>query len=178
MRYDGMITRARKRHPAEFLPLIFKGLFFVVFLGILFWGAHQLKTTRFFPIHHVKILGAKETNHEAIQQILMPLVNKSFFALDVDMIKDRLLKDPWVSTVVVRRIWPDQIWVTLQEKIPFARWNDTNVLSTKGDLFLPNSPEKYHLPNLYGPSGQHLLIMQYHQKMQTVFDALHQRIAR
>ena len=61
----------------------------------------------------------------------------------------------WVDNAVVTRVWPDAIRVVIIEQVAAARWNDTGLLNTRGELFIRNAryvpPE---LPLLEGPRRQ------------------------
>lgn len=61
---------------------------------------------------------------------------------------------PWVDTVSVQRSWPRGLAVTIGEQIPAARWGDSGLINTHGDLFANDAthipPE---LPRLSGPEG-------------------------
>jgi cell division protein FtsQ len=64
---------------------------------------------------------------------------------------------PWVRRATVRREWPDQLVVALEEHEALGTWGeDGRLLSTKGDVFTANlaeAEEDHELPAFSGPEG-------------------------
>lgn len=175
------MTRASKRR--ALIHLHWKGvlqlIFFIVFVFSGIWIANQFNSSPRFPIKTVKVMGAKHISHQSVEHLLSPLVSRSFFDVEVESIKDRLIQISWVSTVNVRRIWPDQVVVTIVEKNPVAFWNEASVLSSGGDLFIPEAgSEPDHLPKFFGPDGKQIYMMQYYNKISTILIPLHFKIVR
>ncbi|MDR3478531.1 MAG: cell division protein FtsQ/DivIB [Gammaproteobacteria bacterium] len=154
----------------------------VVIIGLIMTFAFlypKLKSTDYFPIKDVKIFGVQHLNHDEVQSLVLPFVSKGFFFVDVDRIKERILQLPWVAQVVVRRVWPNQVIITVNEKIPFALWNDASLLSEAGELFTP-AVESYPngLPALAGPPGEQIRMTKYYARMNSLLTPLHFKIAR
>ena len=175
------MTRTRKRQPSfhiswkNIIHIIFITLF--VIAGILY--ATELKGVLRFPIKEVKVIGARHIDHDEVQRILSPFVNKGFFGVEVEAIKDKILQISWVSTASVRRIWPNEVWVTIVEKNPLARWNQNSLLSTAGDLFTPESGVgSTNLPQFSGPEGKQIYMMQYYHRLNSLLSPLHFKVAR
>lgn len=175
------MTRVRKQQPQFHLSR--KGVMglvaFVILSFILLLLSNKLSDSARFPIKVVNIVGAKHIDHEAMQQSLAPLVSGGYFGVDVENIKERLLKISWISEVSVRRIWPDQVFVQITEKKPVARWNENSLLSSVGDLFIPETgTSPGDLPHFYGPEGKQIFMMQYYEKMNQILMPLHYKVAR
>lgn len=139
---------------------------------------NQLNLTRHFPIKTVRVYGANRMSNEEIRNLLLPLVNRGFFGVNVDFIRDRLSQMPWISDLYVRRIWPDQVEIKLVEKKPAAFWNKDNLLSETGEVFTP-SRETYpnDLPDFTGPSGQHIFMLKYYKDINRLLFPLHAKIS-
>lgn len=148
----------------------------IVFMAAL--ALNQVDFSSYFPIKKVKIYGINRADHQEVKDVLLPLVSNGFFTVNVEYIRDRLLQIPWVSEISVRRAWPDQVDITLIEKKPLALWNNQSLLSEEGELFEPKQ-ETYpsHLPQLIGPSGQHVYMLQYFKDMNRLLLPLHARIS-
>jgi len=75
-------------------------------------------------------------------------------AVDLDVVADAVRRLSWVDTVGVRRRWPRGLSVFVVEQVPVARWGETGLLNTRGELFVNDAkhipPE---LPELTGPPG-------------------------
>jgi cell division protein FtsQ len=154
----------------------------VCFVALVFFITHlvnQLRTNQYFPIKEVKIAGIQHVNHDEVQHILLPLVNKGFFAVSVEHIRETLNQFPWVSDASVRRVWPNQIVIQVSEKLPFALWNNEKLLSTSGQLFTP-SRESFPvgLPEFVGPEGAQLKMMENYSKINKILAPLHFKMTR
>lgn len=175
------IGRVRKHYrSARFSrKVILKAIVFTLFVLMGSISFTKFSTSRYFPIHNVKIFGVQHLNHEEVQEMITPFVSNGFFKTNIDRIKERVLQLPWVSEVVVRKVWPDLIIVTINEKKPVALWNNTTLLSAAGELFSPPvTTYPADLPQLVGPTGEQIEMVQYYLKMSNVLMPLHFKITR
>jgi len=142
-------------------------------------AVNQCKFINYFPIKEVKVAGIQHVTQQDIQRLLIPLVKKGFFGVNVAHIKESLLQFAWIENVSVRRIWPNQLLVQVTEKNPLARWNETKLLSTSGQIFSP-SKQSYplDLPLFVAPEGEQLQLVHYYEKMNTVLLPLRVKITR
>ena len=80
-------------------------------------------------------------------------------AIDLSAVGDAVRRLPWVDTVSVRRSWPRGLSVFVVEQVPVARWGETGLLNTRGEVFVHDArhvpPE---LPELAGPPGTEQLV--------------------
>ncbi len=81
---------------------------------------------------------------------------KGYFGQDVKQIEERLTNIPWVHNVVVRKLWPNKLSLTIFEHQPIALWNDNKLLSNQGIVFsLPfDRINRIGFPVLYGPETE------------------------
>lgn len=176
-----MDVRARTQYSRNIFRNTLQGIKFalygVVILSSIYAVSH-IHLSRFFPIKKVQIYGVNRIDQDEVHSLLLPLVNHGFFAADVDRIRDQLVQLPWVSTTVVRRVWPDQIEITFIEKVPVARWNDQSLLSEGGELFSPKQ-DTYpsDLAAFVGPDGKQIEMLQYFYEMNRLLSPLHARIS-
>lgn len=163
-------SRARKRQIESlnfYTKWAIKLALFLVFISILCFLSAKFKT--YFPIKNVNVYGVQRIDESLLQEMLTPLVDKGFFAIDVEYIKDQLLQDPWVSKATVQRVWPDQINITVIEKKPIARWNKSSLLTVNGELFNPEEHSfNSEMPNFIGPMGQHMKLLEYYKLINTI----------
>jgi cell division protein FtsQ len=156
-----------------------KALGFIVFIYLLTLAFNQFKTANYFAIKEVQVVGVHNSDQQAIQNLLMPLVNKSFFIIDVDLIKERLLQFPWVSTASVKRVWPGQVSIQITEKIPTARWNEQSLLSSAGEVFTPAAATfPMGLPQFVAPDGEQIHMLQYYAQLTRLLKPLNLKITR
>lgn len=176
-----MVSGRAKKQQFDMLhfysKFVLKMSLLLLFSVSLFFCFSKIKT--YFPIKSVRVFGVQHIAQDRLQYALTPLVNKGFFSVDVETIKDRLLQSPWVSKAVVQRVWPGQVLITLIEKKPMARWNSLGLLSSNGELFTPEeNTGGLGLPQFVGAEGQHLEMMHYYLKMSALLSTLHFKIKR
>lgn len=156
-----------------FFKLFLIGGFFV--LG--FEAYRSLHETRYFPVQLVHVYGAQHVDHKELQNLLKPLVAHNFFAVDMELIKDRLHQFSWVEDITIRRVWPDRVDIIIAERQPIAHWHDGNLLSAGGDLF---SPGEYstpaNLPQFIGPDGTQGTMLQFFNDFNRELTPLHAKI--
>lgn len=103
-----------------------------------------------FPLREVKVDG--QLNHvsrEQVQLIVAKHLKGNFFTLDLVKARKAFEKLPWARKVSVRRRWPDQLEVLIEEHQAMARWSSVALVNTKGELF--HAASGSDLPVFYGP---------------------------
>lgn len=174
MRYSREQTSGVWQHLLQVCKLLF--LVFLILSS--FFVVKRFKLSNHFPIRTVQIYGIQHVSQEDLEELLTPLVRRSFFAVNVAYLRNRILQMPWVAETYVRRAWPDRIEVRVVEKKAAAKWNDQNLLSKAGELFSP-AEESYPqgLPQFTGPDGKHIIMLQYYDQMNRILDPLHAKIS-
>lgn len=82
-------------------------------------------------------------------------VGGSFFTIDLEQTRKVFEQLAWVRKVSLRRHFPWGLEITLEEHVPMARWNETALVNTYGEVFAGQS--KLDLPEFNGEpdtSGQ------------------------
>ena len=103
-----------------------------------------------FPLREVKINGQlAHVNREQIKLIVAKHLKGNFFTLDLVKARDAFQKLPWAREVSVRRRWPDQLEVAIEEHQSLARWGNIALVNTHGELF--QAATDAELPVFYGP---------------------------
>jgi len=152
------------------------GFFVSLFLVSYFYT--QFNQINYFSIKDVKVVGIQHLDQQEVQRLLLPLVRKGFFTVDVERIRECLLQLPWIGEAYVRRIWPNQIVIRVVEKVPLARWNSSSLLSTAGDIFTPMPLDTLSaaLPQFNGPEGEQIHMLNYYSKIKALVRPLHSSI--
>ena len=90
----------------------------------------------------------------ALRSIIHAHTAGGFLRVRMEHLEKELVKLTWVNQATVQRFWPDTLSVKILQHDPIARWGDTGLMNTYGDLFFPNDMndiESYKtLPMLYG----------------------------
>ena len=107
------------------------------------------------PVRRVLVEGSfQRVSAPEIESVVSKTVDGGLASVDLDAVRREVEKIAWVDDALVSRQWPDAIRVTVVEEVAAARWNDTGLLNTRGELFIRNArfvpPE---LPSLEGPDG-------------------------
>ena len=81
-------------------------------------------------------------------------LGQGFLSVDLDVLSERLEALDWVEDARVWRRWPDTLVVRISEHVAAARWGESGLLNTRGELFTEDSRHSYpELPSLAGPPG-------------------------
>ncbi|WP_373779091.1 cell division protein FtsQ/DivIB [Glaesserella sp.] len=109
------------------------------------------------------------TTNTDIREILSkePLL-KGYFEQDIQEVKDKFLAVSWIKDVVVRKVYPDRLSITLLEHRPVALWNKEQYLSDQGVVFsLPKGRfDGSGLPVLAGPDSESKVVLEAWSKIQ------------
>lgn len=144
-----------------------------VFVGMRTWSL--LKNPNFMPIKTVKIDASyQHLNPQNLQDIIAPYVSTGLFSVDVENLKRQLLQQPWIYNVLIRRVWPDELEIQIDEQQTVAIWNKTELVNVEGDVFIP--PIKTFpqgLPLFQGPDGQQQIVLQQYQQFSGILAPLH-----
>ena len=80
-------------------------------------------------------------------------------SVDLDAVRSAIAALPWVDTASVQRAWPRGLSVTVVEQVAAARWGESGLLNTRGELFASAAT---HIPpelaRLSGPPGTQSLV--------------------
>jgi cell division protein FtsQ len=103
-----------------------------------------------FPLREVRVDGELgHVNREQIKLIVARHLNGNFFTVDLIKARDAFEKLPWARNVSVRRRWPDQLEVMIEEHKELARWGNLALVNSYGELF--HAASDSDLPVFYGP---------------------------
>jgi cell division protein FtsQ len=135
----------------------------LVVLALVFLLASGLtKLTRlpYFNLQRVQLEGDLQRNNLAtVRANIVPRMQGGFFNVDLGKSRDVFESVPWVRKAVVRRVWPNELRVTLEEHRPAAYWHhedrEDQLVNTHGEVFDANlgDVEDEHLPTLEAPAN-------------------------
>ena len=124
-------------------------------MALVGWAWVQLRDPHTLPIQWVRVEGEfRQLKPALLQAMVAAEVKGGSYTVRVDAIRQVLLRNPWVQSVAVRRIWPDGLEVRVAEKKAVAVWGEQGLLDPEGQLFSPPK-ESYPLGliRLNGPPG-------------------------
>ncbi len=92
--------------------------------------------------------------HETLMGALEPLIGNSYFASDLNRVKEQVEMLPWVQSAAVGREWPGTLTVDVIEHHPVAFWNGRALMNRNGEVFSPANPRVSGIPAFFGPEGK------------------------
>ena len=127
-------------------------LAFMVGLGVMGWG---LVASFDRPVGKVEVGGQfQRVAPVQIEEVVTPFRGAGFLSIDLEALRMALETIPWVDRARVERKWPNGVRVFITEHVAAARWGESGLMNTRGELFLDDAthipPE---LPHLVGPPG-------------------------
>lgn len=147
---------------AKALNATASGIFALTLLACLAAGVWWLAQRPVFNLRTIRIesMGQDELKHVSILTLrnnALGRIKGNFFTTNLDNVRQAFESVPWVRRAAVRREWPDQLIVALEEHEALGTWGeDGRLLSTKGDVFTANlaeAEEDHALPEFSGPEG-------------------------
>ncbi|HSZ75367.1 MAG TPA: FtsQ-type POTRA domain-containing protein [Rhizomicrobium sp.] len=161
---DAVLSPFHLKRPMLVLTLALGGL---AVLAALFIGGYvraavhgveealdAVATDAGFGISQVHIAGNARTKPDEIAAVLGLAPGQSIFGADVHAARERLMQLPWVADADVRRRFPDDISVSVVEKMPFALWQAPNglyVIERSGGVITNKGVDEFSkLPHFVG----------------------------
>jgi cell division protein FtsQ len=97
--------------------LCFSGALVIIGLGL---SVQLLVASDLFRIDQVNIIGGSQLRQENILALSDIQTGISTFALDLEMIGSKIEENPWVRSARVERIFPRQVNIVVEERVPAA----------------------------------------------------------
>lgn len=117
-------------------------------VAVLLAGARQLLNR---PVTiEVAGTGQRVTSLE-VEAALQPFAGMGFLEVELAALRAAAEALPWVDRARVQRAFPARLIVTVTEQVAAARWGQSGLLNTRGELFVTES--RYALPELPGLDG-------------------------
>jgi cell division protein FtsQ len=138
------------------------GLIAVVMLVLIASGVWWLSQRPMFTLGSVRVesmydIELKRVNELTLRAGVIGKFKGNFFTTNLEQVRTAFESVPWVRRATVRREWPDQLIVSIEEHEPLGTWGeDGRLLSVKGDVFTANlaeADEDHPLPEFEGPEG-------------------------
>jgi cell division protein FtsQ len=157
------------------------GIFVLTLLACIAAGVWWVAQRPMFNLRTIRIesIGQDElrhVNHLTLRNNALGRLKGNFFTTNLDAVRQAFESVPWVRRATVRREWPDQLIVALEEHEALGTWGgDGRLLSTKGDVFTANlaeAEEDHTLPEFDGPDGSEKEVLSRYDELRTWFAPL------
>jgi cell division protein FtsQ len=142
----------------------------LVLVSVLSDGFRWLIHRPAFAIEQVRVEGELMRNSaDELRAGVLSRLPGNFFTLDLADAREELEAIPWVRRVVVRRLWPDQLVVHIEEHQALAVWREPGLpdrlLNRQGEVFEVNLGDVDNLPEFEGGHGQSGLLIAMYGKL-------------
>lgn len=124
----------------------------MVGVALMVWG---LVVSFDRPIGKVEVGGQfQRVTPLQIEEVVAQFRGSGFLSVDLAALRTSLETIPWVDRARVERQWPNGVRVFITEHVAAARWGESGLMNTRGELFLKDARHiPQELPQLVGPSG-------------------------
>ena len=105
-----------------------------------------------FPVTEVRVMSPmSHVTRQQVEAVARRELHGTFFSLQLRPTRLAFESLPWVRQAEVRKRWPGRVEVTLTEHVPLARWGETALVNTHGEVF--EAAYEGDLPQFNGPAG-------------------------
>ena len=77
-----------------------------------------------FVVRYVDVVGEGRISEEQVRNALGVRSGDYLFDMDIKNAQARVQSLNWVDTAIVRRLWPNRVVVHVNERIPYALWQE------------------------------------------------------
>jgi cell division protein FtsQ len=167
------------------LRLIANVLFNISLLLVLYSGARHVLYLPMFSLRAVELTAIPlHVDAIGLERVVHENVKGNFFSVDLDRTRLAFEQLPWVRKVSVRRKFPWNLQVDLEEHIAVARWNrngspdkqKTELVNTFGEVFSANCKEA--LPEFIGQNENSAQIASMYVELSGILKPLQQTIVQ
>jgi cell division protein FtsQ len=151
------------------------------------WGLYWIGQR---PVFNIEQISVQSANEQDLEHIKVPMIKAkaisqfsgNFFTLRLDQARTAFEEMPWVRVASVRRVWPNQIQVSIEEHDPVGVWlgqNGPELMNHYGELFTVNLAEANDRKNLVifqGPPNSNKEVLELYQQLDEWFKKLDHKI--
>ncbi len=156
------VSRSRRRKARRGLAILLGGSFAAGLLGGIAYAArYQLTHSPRFRLRRIEISATTRVPREELRRPLARHVGRNLFRLDLNRLERTLQENRWVRRAVVKRVLPDAVSCTIEERVPkgLALIRDRVwLVDEEGAPIQPYGPgaQEYSWPILTGIDGSNV----------------------
>ena len=102
------------------------------------------------------------------QELYAIMAAASLEHIRLDSIKAQLQSVDWIAQVNVRRRWPDHLLINIKPEVALALWNHNQFINAAGHTYRSQYQHRQHLPQLYGPSGSAIQVIDRYREISSL----------
>jgi cell division protein FtsQ len=124
-------------------------------LSILIWALDR-------PVRVISMDGSfQRVSPGQIEKAVATYAHAGFMSANLGDIQRAVEALPWVDHARIARRWPNSLHVAVTEQTAAARWGESGLLNTRGELFVRAAAHvPAELPRLNGPEGSEAQVAQ------------------
>ena len=136
------------------IGIILAVIFSIFYAGFQFWK--KMSSPNTLPLHTITVVAeGSHLSPEVLSDIIHSQLKGNFLAFNSNGIKQALMALPWVDNISIRRVWPDELVISVAERKPVAIWGKAGLLDRHLKLFTPDLKSfPPNLPKLSGPKNK------------------------
>jgi cell division protein FtsQ len=140
-------------------------------------GFYLSQLEQILPIRTIQLSGTfKNLDQQEVESTLQQYLGQGFFSFDIHHLQQTLHDNSWTQLVSVRRIWPDKLRITIEEKTPVARWDDQHLLSDSASVYRADTGAFSHLPIVHAANHPPAWALQQFYRLQARFNGVEERL--
>ncbi len=82
-----------------------------------------------FQTAKIQLEGAKRLSRSDVLRIAGVTERSTLFLIDAEETRAKILRNPWIAEAAVRKLYPDRLEIVIEEKKPFAVWQNRGIFS-------------------------------------------------
>jgi cell division protein FtsQ len=134
-------------------------------------GTYWVKRHSLFNIKEIVVTGMRgeqdlsHQNPTFIHQAIVRQLRGNLMTVQLDAVQSTFAQAPWIRHVNVRRVWPNRLWVVLEEHQAVATLNEDYLVNQQGEAYMAVADgTSAELPVLIGDKqDSHLMLMRYRE---------------
>lgn len=124
----------------------------------------------YFAIKQVRVVNQlTEVDPGLLESAIRTELRGTFFSIAPIRARATLKKLPWVRDVSIKRRWPYALDISVDEHRAIGYWNDSDLLSDRGEIFRAGS--KAPMPRFDGPASSSLDVLNRYQEARVALAA-------
>ena len=126
-------------------------LSFFLFMG--HWVYGHLLGDPYFRVREVEVEGGRKMTKETLHSLTVMEGMPNLFSIKLKKVVNRLESHPWIKQVRVKKVFPNKIWIQVEERKPMAiiQLGELYYIDTHGEIFSPvGDRDDYNYPYLTG----------------------------
>ena len=139
--------------PPRLLKLIAAFVVLLMLLAGVLGVRAMLNNPENLPISKIDLQGDRKFIKDTdLRAVIDKYKQTNLHLLDADALTADLETLPWVRSITLRKAWPDQLIVMVEEQAPVAFWGRERLMNKYGELFVAELPSMRGVfPTLYSP---------------------------